>query len=283
MTALAVPGPAAPGGPRPTVQAPTARSLLASEWIKLRSLRSTWWAVLASVVAVVLFAPMRTASIAKVPEAFGSEHLVGAVYVTSGSLFAQLIFCALGVVAITGEYRTGQIRSSFTAAPGRLGVLWSKLAVIVATVFVASIAAVLLAWAASAPSLTLSGMSIDLTSSEDLRILFGTPLVLAAATALGYAIGALVRSSAAGIAAVLGLLLVVENVLALIPWAPLQNAASFLPGLAGSRLVTADALGSVTTASTSTVLGPWQGYGVMLAWVLGLMVVASVLVRRRDA
>ncbi|WP_199424868.1 ABC transporter permease subunit [Actinotalea solisilvae] len=283
MTTLAVPAPALVARPRTPVQPPTTTRLVRSEWIKLRSLRSTWWALAASVAVVVLLAVSRASSIARVPEAIGAPSMVGAVYVTSGAAIVQLVLCVLAVLAVTGEYRTGQIRSSLVAVPTRLPVLGAKLAVVVATVLVTSVVAVGLAWAASASWLDVSQMPVDLGDPDELRILLGTPLYLATVAALAFGIGALVRSSAGGIAVVVGLLLVVENAVALLPWAPLQAVSPYLPATAGNRLLTSDLVGSVTTTSASTTLSPWQGYGVLVAWVVVVLAAAAVLLRRRDA
>lgn len=283
MTVLALPGAAAPARRRVAVHPSTFRRLVAAEWVKLRSLRSTWWTLVLGALVVPAFAASRMSSISAVPEAVGSPSLVGAVYVTSGVALAQLVFCTLGVLSVAGEYGTGQIRSTLAAAPTRVPALAAKLLVTVLAVMAASFVAVLAAWAASAPWFGATGMSVDLTDAQDLRIVLGVPLYLGAVTALAFGVGAIVRSSAAGIAAVLGLLLVVENALASIPWAPVQTLAAHLPASAGSRLLGADEVGSVITVSSTTDLTPWQGYSVLLAWVAAVLVVAGVLLRRRDA
>ncbi|GAB7190853.1 hypothetical protein NUM3379_15600 [Kineococcus sp. NUM-3379] len=268
---------------RVAVHPSTTRRLVTAEWIKLRSLRSSWWVLALGVLFIPLFAVSRVFSIAQVPEAVGTAGLVGAVYVTSGVALTQLAFCTLAVLGITGEYGTGQIRSTFAAAPTRLPALAAKLLVTVLVVFAASAVAVALAWAASAPWFDETGMSIDLLRAEDARIVLGAPLYLAAASALAFGIGTIVRNSAAGVALVLGLLLVVENLLSLIPWTPLQTFAAHLPVTAGSRLLHSEAVGSVLTTSSSGALSPWGGFAVMLAWVVAVLLVAGVLVRRRDA
>lgn len=268
---------------RPFVRPATFPRLLAAEWVKLRTLRSTWWALAVGVLLLPAFAVTRMVSIAQVPEAVGSAGLVGAVYVTSGIALSQLVFCTLGVLAVAGEYGTGQIRSTFTAVPTRVPALAAKLVVTVGVVMVASLVAVALSWAGSAPWFDETGMSIDLSRAEDLRLVLGVPLYLGAVTALAFGVGALVRSSAAGITVVLGLLLVVENGLAVIPWQPLQTLAAYLPAGAGSRLLQSDAAGSVITASSSTALCPWAGYAVLLGWAAAVLVVAAVRLRRRDA
>lgn len=284
MTALApTPATTARTHRRVSVHPATFRRLVSAEWVKLRSLRSTWWSLAVGVVIFPALAISRTSSIAQVPEAVGSPYLVGAVYVTSGVVLVQLVFCTLGVLAVAGEYGTGQIRSTLAAAPTRVPALAAKLVVTVLAVMITSLVGVAVAWAGSAAWFDVTGMSVDPTRADDLRLLLGAPLYLGAVTALAFGIGALVRSSAAGIAAVLGLLLVVENALASIPWAPVQTLAAHLPASAGSRILQSDAVGSAITVSSTTTLTPWQGYAVLLAWVAAVLVAAAVLLRRRDA
>jgi ABC-2 type transport system permease protein len=272
-----------PSVQRPAVQPATFRRLVAGEWIKLRSLRSTWWILVLGTAVIPAFAVSRVISISRVPEAVGSEGMVGAAYATGGVALAQLAFAVLGVMVVAGEYGSGQIRTTLTVTPMRVRALLAKLLVVVLVVMAASTVAVLAAWAACAPWFGPTGMSIDLLRAEDARLVLGTPLYLGAVTALAFGIGMLVRSPAAGISVVVALLLVVENLLAAIPWAPLQSLAAHLPSSAGSRLLRSDAVGSVITVSNSTELSPWGGYGVMLLWVVGVLAVALVLLRRRDA
>jgi ABC-2 type transport system permease protein len=127
------------------------------------------------------------------------------------------------------------------------------------------------------------GLAPDLGNSQTVRILVGTPLYLAAIALFSFAIGALLRHSAGALATVLGLLLVIEN-LFLIPWKPLQAISPFLPGTAGSRLLMPqEQIDLFSQGATNTVLGPWQGFGVLLVWVAVLLTAAAVLMRRRDA
>ncbi|MFC8191949.1 ABC transporter permease subunit [Cellulomonas sp. NPDC057328] len=267
---------------RVTVHPVTFRRLLAAEWVKLRSLRSTWWTLGVGVVLGVAFAAMQSSSVSAIAREYPDPERLGSAYAVAGIPLAMLAFCTFGVLSIAGEYGTGQIRSTLAAAPTRVPALLAKLVVTVAAALVAGVVMVAAGWAAAAPSLADGGMPVDLGNPDDVRILGGTPLFLAAATGLAFGIGALVRSSAAGITVVLGLMLVVENGLGMIPWEPLQQAAAYLPTSAGARLVTNDAYGSVITSVTSD-LPPWTGYGVMLAWAVGAVAVAAVLLRRRDA
>jgi len=282
MTTTTAPVPSAAAA-RADVRPVTFGRLVAAEWVKLRSLRSTWWTLALAVVFFPLLAAMRSSSIAQVAADAGPGAFVGPVYVTSGLALGQLALCGLAVVVITAEYRSGQIRSTLAAAPTRLPALWAKLTVLVAVALGAGIVGVATGWAAASPWFDAAGMTVDLGQAEHLRIMLGVPLYLAAMAALAYGFGAVLRSSAAGIATVLGLVFVVEPAFSYLPWEPLQKVATYLPTAAGSRLVTSDTMGSVVAGSQSTTLTPWGGYGVLLGWVAVLLVVAAVLLRRRDA
>ncbi|GIG40665.1 ABC transporter permease [Cellulomonas phragmiteti] len=286
MTTAATPTSPATAASRPrartAVQPVTYSRLVAAEWVKIRSLRSTWWALALALAFFPLLAAMRSSSIAAIAADAPPNFFVGPAYVTSGVTLALLVVCGLGVVAVTAEYRTGQIRSTLAAAPTRLPALRAKLTVVTGLAFAVGLVGVLTGWAAAAPWFGTIGMSVDLTDPQHVRLMLGVPLYLAAMTALAFALGAIVRSSAAGIASVLGLVFVVEPAFAYIPFEPLQELAAYLPTAAGARLVTSDSLGSVVTGSGVTTLGPWGGFGVLLAWVAVLLVVASVLLRRRD-
>lgn len=269
--------------PRTIVRPVTFGRLVVAEWVKIRSLRSTWWTLGATLALFVLLAANRTAGIAGVADDAPAEVLVMPVYATSGVVIAQLVLCGLAVVAITGEYRSGQIRATLTAAPTRLPALFAKLVVVVAVALVTGTVGTLLGWAASAPWFDEIGHGIDVTDPEHGRLLLGVPLYLAAMAALAFGIAAAVRSTAAGISSVLGLVFVVEPAFSYVPWGPLHHVAAYLPTAAGSRIVTSDPVGSFISGTQSTVLGPWAGYGVLLAWVAAVLVVAAVLLRRRDA
>lgn len=286
MTTLATGGRTAVPAARPrvTVRPVTFGRLVASEWVKFRSLRSTWWTLGVGVAFMVALAVLQTWGTSTMGDDAGSFPMAGTDFVTGGWILAQLAFCVLGVLAITGEYSTGMVRATFAAAPRRLPVLWAKLVVVFLAVLVASLVGIALSWAGSAPWFGELNASIELTDPEDLRRLLGTALYLATATALAYAIGALVRHTAAGLSIIFGLLLVLENVLPAIPWRPTQELSPFLPSRAGQQvLLDSELISQMGLASDTITLTPWQGYGVMVAWVAVLLAVAAVLLRRRDA
>lgn len=286
MTALAAGGRTTtpPARPRMPVHPVSFTRLVVAEWIKFRTLRSTFWTLGTALALMVAMAVLQAWGSVQMAQDMDLSGVPGTGYATGAWFIGQLAFCVLGILAITGEYSTGMIRSTFAAAPRRLPVLWAKLVVVVTAVFVVSVVAVALSWAGAAPFFDDLGATIDLSSSEDVRILLGTPLYLATITALAFAVGALTRHSAGALAVVIGLLLIVETAFASIPWRPLQTISPFLPSTAGGRLTQDSAtIEAMDQFSEFATLTPWQGYGVLMGWVVVLLAVAAVLLRRRDA
>jgi ABC-2 type transport system permease protein len=248
--------------------------LLRSEWIKLWSLRSTWWVLPITVVAQAGIAWMIAYFGVQQFDESGMDYTVTAGDIVGGIQFAQLAICVLAVLAITGEYSTGMIRSTLSTSPTRTPALLAKGLVVVAVAFVTGVVGTLVSWAVTYPVLG-EAHRVDLGLEMNQRILIGAPLYLAAIALLAYAIGALLRHSAGALATVLGLLLVVESVFALIPWTFFEKISPYLPMSAGSQLVMSD--------NPDAVLGPWEGYGVLVAWGVVALAAAAVLLRRRDA
>jgi len=260
--------------------------VLRSEWIKLWTLRSTLWTIALTVVVLVLLAWAMAASANAFPEQFegasGSATIVYTV-LAPGQIFGALVLVVLAALSVTGEYGTGQIRSTLTAVPTRLPVLWTKGVVVAVVTF--GTAAV-----GTALSLLLAGaivpaMQPDWSDPEMLRIVLGTPLYIATVALLGFALGGLLRNTAATIATVIGFVLVVESVLNLISWKPLEWVRPFLPSSAGARVATPEEFLDMSSQMSQQAvdLSPWAGYAVLVGWVVVLLVAAAVRLRTRDA
>jgi len=165
-----------------------------------------------------------------------------------------------------------------------VSVLGAKALVLAAVVAVTSLLGMAVAYPATLPWHDALGATLDLGDGETVRILLGLPLYLVGVALLALAIGALVRRTAGAMATVLGLLLVVETVFALVPVRFFEVVSPFLPATAGQRLLLdAESMALTDAMRDAAHLTPWQGYGVMLAWVVVLGAVATVLLRRRDA
>src|SRR3954466_3584102 len=118
---------------------PLLADLVRSEWTKLWSVRSTYWALLAIAAALI--------SLAAVFAATGpAPPAEPAAYGLSGFFQAQLGAAALGALAITSEYATGSIRATLTATPQRVAVLGAKTIVVAATTAVVGVCAAFVAF-----------------------------------------------------------------------------------------------------------------------------------------
>jgi ABC-2 type transport system permease protein len=131
MSAALAPAPARAGRGIATGSGLTFGGVLRSEWIKLRTLRSTFWCYVLIVLltiglALLIAAAQRTApgtapgSGAATPTVTLSAAAQQAAWIRDATLginFSQLVVAVLGALVITGEYSTGMIRSSFAAAP----------------------------------------------------------------------------------------------------------------------------------------------------------------------
>lgn len=258
--------------------------LLRSEWIKFWTVRSTIWTLAATVVVMVAMVTLISLVIANETDPSGSGP-GDEVYVPfiAAVQMASLAVVVLGALTITGEYRTGMIRSSITAAPRRTPVLWTKAIVVTAVIFVVSLVTVAVATAVQSLIYSPKDIALDLGDPTTQRILLGNALYLSAIALFAFAIGAIVRHSAAALAVVLGLLLVIENVVNAIPWHPLEYVRPFLPASAGARITYPEELNATMNMGDGIDLTAWTGFGILVAWIAVLLVIAAVLLKRRDA
>ena len=276
-----------------TAQAPTAAApgsvtlarAISAEWIKFHTIRSTRWTVAATVVLMVgvsVLAAWGTTQLDDAGTPRGEMNV--AQLLSAGYQRAQLGVAVLGVLMITGEYSTGMFRATFTAVPSRLPVLWAKAVVLTGTVLAMTLVGMALSYVTTMPFHSDLRATFDLSDAETLRMTIGLPLYLAAIGMLAFAVGALVRHSAAALTGVIALLLVVENVLFLVPVRAVELFSPFLPSTAG-RLVLFDheTLAAIDAAGGGADPTPWQGYAVLIAWVAVLMWIAGARLRRRDA
>ena len=267
--------------------------ILRSEWIKLMSLRSTIWCYAILVFLTLGLSALfgSTISIEGASLDHDSQQAFAIQAATLSVGMSQLVVAVLGALVITGEYGTGMIRSTLTAVPSRLPALFGKIVVFGLVTFVISLVAIVLSALLSAPLLAGNGIDVDFGDGAYWAALVGAAGFLALTGIFATAIGTIVRNSAGAIAIVLGFVLVlptVVEVFALITkseW--VANLGTFLPSNAGARMY---AYVSESAAAANPMLGldrvvlePWQGALVLVAWVVALLALASVLLKRRDA
>lgn len=273
----------------------TFAGVLRSEWIKLRSVRSTLWCYALIVVLTIGLAlllagvPRNPPGTTAAPAATLTAAAQQASWISDATLginFAQLVIAVLGALVITGEYGTGMIRSSFSAVPARLPVIFAKTLVFGVVSFLVSLFSLVVAALVIVPVLQGRDIHPDLGDGAAWLALIGGAGYLALVGVIALGIGLLVRNSAAGIAAAVGLLLVVPIILRVVAGVTSAvwpgNVASFLPSEAGGTLfaypVTAPA-----AAAGVVVLDSWQSLAVLIGWAVVVLFAGCVLVKRRDA
>ena len=248
----------------------TGRRVLAAEWIKLRTLRSTWWLLAAAVLSIVAagVSPALTLHLG------GDGADTGATDPTGGALsgvsFTQMIVAALGVVLVTSEYGTSLIRATLAAVPTRLPVLWGKAVAVAAAVLAATATAVVATFLTARAVLAAADVSISITTPGVFRALIGSALLLAVTGVLGVGFGWLVRSTAGGLAAVFGFLFVLPVVGLLVP-----AVSPYLPSNAGAAVM--------QTGSVAGSLPPWLGLGLFGVHTAVVLAAGALVLRRRDA
>ncbi|WP_194948441.1 ABC transporter permease subunit [Actinomyces trachealis] len=254
-------------------------TLVRSEWIKIRSVASTWVTAALSVSSTVLLGAALAIAYASTPETAGqAKHMVAA-----GSAFGHLVVSVLGALAITGEYSSGQIRSSLAAAPQRTRLMTAKALVVSALAFLLGASSVLLSWAVSAPFMGEHAGS--LTDSHYLGYVWGVGLSFVVITLMSLALGYLLRSTAGTITVCTVLLFVLQIplVLASTKWRSVLWVVNLLPANAVQALADPYSLAHTWGAEGSFSLSQPLMVAVAAAWALVPLLAAWLTFTKRDA
>jgi ABC-type transport system involved in multi-copper enzyme maturation permease subunit len=187
---------------------------------------------------------------------------------------AQLAIGVLGVLVITAEYATGMIRATLSAVPKRLPVLWGKALVFGAVALAVSLPAVFIVFFIGQAILWGQHINIGITHPGVIRALFGAALYLTVMGLLGLGLGAIVRSTAGGIAALAGIVFVLPPIIGLLPSSVSNSIDPYLPSNVGGAVWT-------ITPDPNT-LAPWTGLLVFAAYAAASIAIAAFLLNRRD-
>ncbi len=261
---------------------PTFAGIMRGEWIKLVSLRSTWWALASTAAVITLVALAAAASLsdmagdtATAPDT-GQMH--GAEVIASGFHFGMLTIAVLGALLITGEYATGMIRSTFAAVPTRIPIFAAKALILVILTASVTLVSVTLSYFVTIPQLSQHDLVPALDDPGTWRVFGGTLYSLTAAALFSLGIGTLLRSTAASLTAALTVLLLLPGILSFIRLDWVETIVSYLPLPASSALLTtgaAETQGAYLSAQASLI--------VMAAYAVVPIAAAAVTLHRRDA
>ncbi len=259
-------------------RASTFGDVLRSEWTKLRSVRSTFWALTVTVVVGIGLGAVISAataySYAKLSVS-GKLSWEPAEVSLDGVAIASLAIAVLGVLCISSEYSSGMIRTSLIAVPKRGRVLAAKSLVFAVVTFVVGEVTSFTAFFVGQALIAGHAPHAALGDPGVARAVAGAGLYLTALAVLSVAVGALLRHPAAAIAAMVAVLFVLPGIAQALPDSWRNPVTEFWPTQAGSQLT------SVHPAAHS--LQPWPGFGVMCLFVAIVYAIAWTLLDRRDA
>ncbi len=255
----------------------TQRRVFLSEWTKLRSVRSTRWALLAAVVLSIALAAIASTVIVSHwtrmdPQERAHFDALRAAFI--GLNFAQLAIGVLGVLVISAEYSTGMIRATFSAVPRRLPVLWAKAGVFAGVTLVLMIPSALVAFFVSQSILSGQHIQIAFSAAGVPRAVIGAGLYLTVVGILALGLGTILRSTAGAISVLFGLLFVLPPLMEILPQSWNNAIGPYLPSTAGQQIM--------TIVKEPHMLSPWTGFALFCGYAVAVMAVAAVLLVRRD-
>ena len=243
------------------------------EWIKLRTLRSTWWTLAITVVGAVAIAIAVGVNTKNPDGDLTNNALAGLI---PGLLFAGV----LGVLVVTSEYTSGMIRATLAAIPRRPWVLAAKAAVFGAVALIMGEAATFVSFFAGGAALRHGIHAPALGQPGVLRavVLSGAGFCLIGL--LGVGLGAIIRHSAAATAALVGGVYILAQVIGFVT----RAAAGYMPIIiVGNSLSTTKPESCSATGQCPHFLSAWAGLGVLCLYAAVALAIGGWLLARRDA
>jgi len=249
---------------------------LRSEFTKIRSVRSTYWTLLAMFVVVVGFGALASFGATNGPH---GPYFDPARQSLAGLYIGQLIIGVLGVLVISSEYSTGMIRTTLTTNPHRGMMIAAKGVVFSAVALVTSLVTAFVAFFVGQAIMSSNHLNTTLGSPGVLRAVIGGALFLTACGILAFGLGLLLRHSAAGISATVGLLFVVTILVSFLPQTWQNHVDKWIPALAGGQIWMA----TPQAPGNTPMFGPWASFAVLCGYAALAVIAAVMLFRRRDA
>jgi ABC-2 type transport system permease protein len=293
------------------------RGAIASEYTKLRSVRSTYWTLGSLfVVSVGLSIAITAGTSANMANNPGNKAGFDATQVSLGAFFelGQLIIAVIGAMVITSEYSTGMIRTSLTAQPRRGVVYAAKAISFTAVTLVISLVTAFVAFFVGQTMLSGKGVAASLfhtvtipasanvnctgggpgagpgnciatfagtdviTASTVLTAIIGTALFVTIVALIAFGVGSIVRHTAGTIAIVIAFLFIVPILEHTLPDTWRFDIMRFLPD-AASQVVSTTIAGN----GPGHLWSAWPQLGITALWAVALVGIGAYLFRTRDA
>jgi ABC-type transport system involved in multi-copper enzyme maturation permease subunit len=255
--------------------------LARSEWTKLRTVRSTMWTLVITVVLGLGVSAIATAA-TRANWSTMSPSSIRGFDPTSLSLIgvfiAQFAIGVLGVLVMSAEYSTGTIHAVFAAAPQRHRVLLAKILVFTTIAIIVAEFVSFTSFFLGQALLSSPAIHATLSSPGALRAVVGCGLYVATLGLFGLGLATIIRHSAAAISTFVGILLILPLIVEALPNSLALEVRRFLPDHIGATMITTNN-GFAGTGAFS----PWVGLLILVAYAVAANVIGAVLLVRRDA
>jgi ABC-2 type transport system permease protein len=277
MTTAAVP--AAPARTRavpPALRRPGLPGTLRSELTKILSVRSTYWTLLAQVLASIGWAVLYCAG--TVSHGAGPDFDPARASLGGQVGIGELIIVVLGALVITSEYSTGMIRTSLAVMPRR-GVLYAAKAIVFAGVTLTiSLVASFVDFFVGQAILASKHLNTTLGQPDVLRAVLLSAAIVVVFGLLAYGTGALIRHTAGAITSILGVIFLLPLLGQALPTPWYQAIQRWLPG--GSAL---SPIPSSLPPFSHYLFSAWGEFAVFSGYAVVLLALGAWSFIRRDA
>jgi ABC-2 type transport system permease protein len=251
---------------------------LRSEFTKIRSVRSTYWTLLAMFVVVVGFGALASWGRASHGGTAG-PYFDPTRQSLAGLYIGQLIIGVLGVLVISSEYSTGMIRTTLATNPHRGMMITAKAVVFTAVALVSSLVTAFVSFFVGQALMSSHHLSTTIGSPNVLRAVIGGALFLTACGLLAFGLGLLLRHTAAGIATVVGLLFVVTILINFLPQSWQNDVDKWIPALAGGQIW----MTTPNPPGNTPMFSAWPSFAVLCGYAAVALIAGALLFRKRDA
>lgn len=276
LKAISVDAPTS-ASPRSTSRLTTLRRAFAAELIKLGTVRSTIWLLCLAALSLVGVGVVNAIGVvvrAAHDPTFDRATVDPAGASLSGLGSAWLPIAVLGILAVTGDYSTGMIKTTIAAMPSRSNLVLGKVGALITAVLPVTVASTMITFVTAKLILGSSSIQISIFHPGVLRALVGSALYLAVLSVFAAGLGWLVRSTAGSLVTWLALWIVPTFLLMLLPGKVAAVVQPFLPGEAGTMISETTGVGAAQA---------WSDFAVFAGYALIISVIAGIVLNRRDA
>ena len=275
---------------------PRFRDLCRMEWIKVASLRSTWFVLLAAAVATVLinlnnvhsdlsYLDRDLAHPAQVmPDGHVWHFFYDPLFRSLSRIAVQLMMlggAAVGALTMFGEFSTGQVRTTFAAVPRRGGVVAAKITVLCTITTVLAFIVTLISFLGGQAMVSSRHVGLSITDHDAQIAIAAYTLVVPVCALIGMLFGALIRNATASIVAVVAFLFLVPAFFGGDKYRIVKEIGHLFPGNAEDNLAS-------YAKNPNLNMGKWpashmHSWAVLAGWAVISIGVALFVVKKRDA